>query len=384
LRKQINKHIIDKGEVVQNVASAPLLDIYGSYDRSPSNKFFGAIGGQLQQLYYVIDAMYSIYPESDLVDFYSKKREDPKAEAVQKASNPRELLMEQFFVPFMLSFLKELKCDYMQFMIPPKLQAIIDLLKVNRNPSGDGYDFTRLNDQQYYQFRHAFVEEKLFYETYRNVKNPHAIENILNVLCMVLCNRVPKNVIPYKADTLISKIKLIPVPKGVEVERRIILEQEPASEAFPDGREVETIIEANTNEKAVVRILVPTKKVPSSELVDDKPSPRRSPDPERKTPDEKAADEKKEGEADAEAAPVEEEKKADELVDVEDDQNDMALAVPNRIAIAPAYSVYVLNQYAQRMHRYDFVQQIVRQLFDFFQEHGDDQKKIQDIADKTA
>ena len=39
------------------------------------------------------------------------------------------------------------------------------------------------------------------------------------------------------------------------------------------------MIEPNTNERAVVRILVPTKKVPASELVDEvKPSPRGSPD----------------------------------------------------------------------------------------------------------
>ena len=74
--------------------------------------------------------MYQIYPETDLQDFYTKKREDPKQEVVQKPNNPRELLMEQFFVPFMLNFLKELKCDYLQFMIPPKLQSIIELLKV--------------------------------------------------------------------------------------------------------------------------------------------------------------------------------------------------------------------------------------------------------------
>lgn len=66
--------------------------------------------------------MYELFPDSDLNEHYTKKREDPKAEAVLKANNPRELLMEQFFVPFMLGFIKELKCEYMQFMIPPKLQ----------------------------------------------------------------------------------------------------------------------------------------------------------------------------------------------------------------------------------------------------------------------
>ena len=200
LRAQIHKHIIDKGEVTQNVASAPLLDIYGSYERTAANKFLGGIGGQLQQLYYVIEAMYEIFPDSDLNEHYTKKREDPKNEAVQKANNPRELLMEQFFVPFMLGFIKELKCEYMQFMIPPKLQQIIDTLRVNKSQVADGYDFTRLNDKDYYAFRHAFVEEKLFYETYKTNKNQRAIESILNVLCMVICNRVPKNTVPYKCD----------------------------------------------------------------------------------------------------------------------------------------------------------------------------------------
>ena len=102
-------------------------------------------------------------------------------------------------MPFMLNFIKELKCDFIQFMIPPKLQAIIDILKINKN-ANDVYDFTRMNNDQYYQFRHAFVEEKLFYETYRQNKNPRAIEIILNVLCMVICNRVPKNIVPYKTD----------------------------------------------------------------------------------------------------------------------------------------------------------------------------------------
>ena len=200
LRAQIMKHIIDKGEVKNGVASEPLLDIYGSYERTAANKFLGGIGGQLQQIYYVIEAMFELYPESDLTEHFAKRKEDPKAEAVQKANNPRELLMEEFFVPFMLNFLKELKCDYMQFMIPPKLQQIIDTLRVNKSTTTDAYDFTRLNDKDYYAFRHAFVEEKLFYETYKSNKNQHAIEAILNVLCMVLCNRVPRNIVPYKCD----------------------------------------------------------------------------------------------------------------------------------------------------------------------------------------
>ena len=323
MRAQINRHIIDKGQVLSNVAAEPLLDIYGSYEKTTSSKFFAAIGGQLQQIYYVIDALFQIYPEADLQEHFQKRQEDPKAEAVQKANNPRELLMEQFFVPFMLNCLKELKAEYLHFMIPPKLQAIIELMKLPKAPNSDTYDFSRMKDSEYFQFRHAFVEEKLFYETYRSNKNPAAMEAILNVLCMVLCNRVPKNTVPYKCDVLIPKIKLMPIPRGVEVESRMIIEKEEPSEDFPEGRDIETIIEANTNEKAVVRVLVPTKKVLASELAkenevektieDDK---RKSPEPGRKTPVSDKHDSENE---DEEKKDVEEEKKEDVLVDVEDD-----------------------------------------------------------------
>lgn len=390
LRAQINRHIIDKGQVLSNVAGEPLLDIYGSYEKTSSSKFFAAIGGQLQQIYYVVDALFQIYPESDLQEHFQKRQEDPKAEAVQKANNPRELLLEQFFVPFMLNCLKELKAEYVHFMIPPKLQAIIDLMKVPKLANtADQYDFSRLKDAEYFQFRHAFVEEKLFYETYRQNKNPAAMEAILNVICMVICNRVPKNTVSYKCDQLIPKIKLQRIPNGVEVETRTIIEREEPGEDFPEGRDIETIIESNTNEKAVVRVLVPTKKVLQSELnamaegektLESDKDKRKSPEPGRKTPE----DEKKGSDSEAEEK-KDEEPKEDVLVDVEEEQNDMALAVPNRVAAAqPPYSVYVISQYAQRAHRNDFTNQIVRQLYDYFQEHDKDEKKINDLAQQTA
>ena len=78
---------------------------------------------------------------------------------------------------------------------------------------------------------------------------------------MVICNRVPKTAVTYKCDVLIPKIKLSPIPKGVEIETRVIIEKEEPSEEFPEGHDNEIVIEANTNEKAVVRILVTTKKV---------------------------------------------------------------------------------------------------------------------------
>ena len=125
---------------------------------------------------------------------------------------------------------------------------------------------------------------------------------------------------PYKCEQLISRIKLASIPKGVEVERRIVIEREPPSEGFPDGREVETVIEPNTNEKAVVRILVPTKKEPISEVREEQ-SPRRSPEGERAASSlEKEKPKEGEGEDKKEDENLKtEEKKEEEMVDIEED-----------------------------------------------------------------
>ena len=101
-----------------------------------------------------------------------------------------------------------------------------------------------------------------------------------------------------------------------------------------------------------MRILVPTKKVPISEVREEQ-SPRRSPEGERaasslekEKPKEAEGEEKKEGEN-----LKTEEKKEEEMVDIEEDQNEMGLAISNRVSLPPPYSVYVINQYAQRVHR---------------------------------
>lgn len=43
-----------------------------------------------------------------------------------------------------------------------------------------------------------------------------------------------------------------------------------------------------------------------------------------------------------------------------------------------------MHEYAQRVHRKDFVGQIVRQCFDFFDGHPERQQEIKKAADKEA
>lgn len=63
------------------------------------------------------------------------------------------------------------------------------------------------------QFRYVFVEECNYHEIFVANKEPKAIRMILNVLCMILCKKVPEGVVTFKIDELHKKIKLLPLPR---------------------------------------------------------------------------------------------------------------------------------------------------------------------------
>ena len=106
----------------------------------------------------------------------------------------------------------------------------------------------------------------MYNSTYISNKGHKAMDMILTVICMVLCNRVPKGCVSFRTDGLATKIKLVMPPRGVEVRTRIAMEKANVTPDNPKGTEQEVVIEKNTNEKAVVRILVPKRTVTYSEF----------------------------------------------------------------------------------------------------------------------
>lgn len=100
MRDEIRRLLIDKGQVVSPVVNNELMEIHGCYEKG--KQFLGALGGQIQQLYYVINAILKIYDERTLVDYHQKLAEDPKQDALKNPRNPRELLLENFFLPFIV------------------------------------------------------------------------------------------------------------------------------------------------------------------------------------------------------------------------------------------------------------------------------------------
>lgn len=159
-------------------------------------------------------------------------------------------------MPFLLTSIKELKGEEMKFLITPEFDSVISGFKVPKT-NNDSLDFTKLTNEQYIAFRYAFVEMRMFNPTYQANKGSRAMDLILSVLCMVICNRVPKGVVSFRTDNLTSKIKMVHAPRGVEPFTRTDIAK---------GSAEPVTVEKNTNEKAIVRILVPKRAMTLSEI----------------------------------------------------------------------------------------------------------------------
>ena len=96
----------------------------------------------------------------------------------------------------------------------------------------------------------------MFNDFYNVSGNTHIMEMLLSVLCMVLCNKIPKGVVPFKTDGLAAKIRLVQPPRGMELVDRTAV----------DDKGNVTQIAKNTNDRAVIRILVPKRKMTPSEI----------------------------------------------------------------------------------------------------------------------
>ena len=79
MRDEIRRILIEKCQVATPVVNTELLEPHGCYERG--KQFIGALGGQLQQIYYVVNAILKLYPaQTSLVDYHQKVAEDPKSD----------------------------------------------------------------------------------------------------------------------------------------------------------------------------------------------------------------------------------------------------------------------------------------------------------------
>jgi hypothetical protein len=173
----------------------------------------------------------------------------------------------------------------------------------------------------------------MYNPTYMMNKGQKAMDILLTVLCMALCNKVPKGVVTFRTDSLASKIKLVTAPKGTEAFNRTV-----------DG----VTLVKNTNERAVVRILVPKRSMTLSE-VDAEQKNNKEGDEEELSPNREGEEEKgdkgrttpkiegrsNQGNSRLTSVPSER--------IIETDQEERALAIGNKINLVTPYMVLVMN-----------------------------------------
>lgn len=94
----------------------------------------------------------------DLSDFYQRRQDDP--EGNNAARTVRELMIEQFFLPFLVQHLRDSKCEAYTFMTNRKMSEFMHEMKISEK--GGVYDLSKLTKEQYVQFRYHFVEARMY------------------------------------------------------------------------------------------------------------------------------------------------------------------------------------------------------------------------------
>jgi hypothetical protein len=93
MENEIKKFMIDKGGVcVSGIASEVLLDANGCFEKA--KPFLAALGGQIQQWYYVVSAINQVYADEDPRLFSLRVAANPTAPEAKKAMTPKELTMD--------------------------------------------------------------------------------------------------------------------------------------------------------------------------------------------------------------------------------------------------------------------------------------------------
>ena len=154
MKNEITRAILDKAEHRQNPISQDLLDVHSNYD---SNKAcLTSVGGNFQQWFYVVSSIMDVYGDN-LEEYYERRRQNPADELSKKPLTAREILVENFFLPFFATFIREVKGDGITIMATEDLARSLAEMKVTTTSSGV-YELHRMSNSNYIKFRSLFVE----------------------------------------------------------------------------------------------------------------------------------------------------------------------------------------------------------------------------------
>lgn len=177
-KELVLKEIVDKGEIRQHAAHTEFCDMFHGHE---NKHIIGAYGGFFQQAYFVVASVMELFA-NELQAYYTKKQETPGE--VNRATNAIELTLEQYFVPFLVNYLKDLvtKCEAVTFTATPEIAELLEEFGIKVNPQGF-YELAKMTREQAIQFRNLFVEKRMCNEDLMANKNEKAMDLMLSTFC---------------------------------------------------------------------------------------------------------------------------------------------------------------------------------------------------------
>lgn len=216
LKKEILDNIVYKGDLKSPSTNFELMDLHGNFE---DKKTLTTYGGHFQQLYYVVSSIFEIYGD-DLTEFYERRKSNPSDDTSKKAMNARELLVEQFFLPFLVSYLRDSKMEAFSIMATPALAKVMAELKVSVHDKGH-YELAKMSKEAYIHFRYHFLENRMGYDNWKINRNEQTMNLLLSSLLLIMCKKIPSELGLTKIDMLHNKVKLMAPPAGNTEEKPV-------------------------------------------------------------------------------------------------------------------------------------------------------------------
>lgn len=240
-KDEVDMNVIMKAEIV-TCLQTNLVDINGHYSKEP---FQSAPGGQLMQIYLVLEEFMNKYPQG-LKNYMEKKIQNDDEDYFTKPNNLRELLLPEHLMPFLMQYLKDMKNEAIELMITQECLDFLNELEISTD------DLSSLSDEDLVKFKEMFNGKRMS-QFHQGVGK--MMDTLYDYLIDILAKRVPVEGVNVKVEQIMSKIKLIPVPEDVILEDTVVKEKVTNEEGVEEEKEVEK--KKNVIEGGVIILTVP-------------------------------------------------------------------------------------------------------------------------------
>ncbi len=199
-KAQVIRQVVDKGSVTKNMDHVEVHELEQCQDA----KVLSAYGGHFQQIYFTVAAAMEVC-DSDLSAYYKRKQEAP-AEVI-KASTPAELMLETYFIPFLVGYLQHMKAEGLSIVATPEALELLESFKIGLAPQGF-FELAKMTKEQYLRFRNLFCEQRLNKPQWLANRNHEAMELCLRAFCMIICKKLPAEI--SHPPNLHTRVRLVP------------------------------------------------------------------------------------------------------------------------------------------------------------------------------